>query len=413
MLKRPQKLRLHIIANAALGPGLSGGDRIFIELARRAARKGYAVNVFVWEEGLAMCKRNCLENVNYIVWPARSFAKFGLPLSYLLRTIKGCIRAFRHECDNDNCVIYSASDFWPDSLPGFLMSRKLRGSKWIGSLYSFAPNPLSKAGRRYVKGIGSLIKYLLYYLSQKPAYWLIKKYADMVFVTNEPDRSKFVTRNRSIDRIVAVKGGVDLELLVRIPAPKEKKHDAIFIGRIVPQKGVLELIEIWRLVCEKKRDARLALYGDGPLMEKVKERIKRYNLENNIDLFGFVDGISKVEGIKASKIVVHPSVYDSGGMAAAEAMACGLPGVSFDIEALRTYYPKGMLKAPIGNYERFANLVVKLLVDRRLYEKTKMDALELAHEWGWEIVIENILREITKLILESDISRNVAPLQDS
>ena len=47
---------------------------------------------------------------------------------------------------------------------------------------------------------------------------------------------------------------------------------------------------------------------------------------------------------KDSKIVLHAAIYDSGGMAACEAMACELPGVSFDLPALKTCYPKGMFK---------------------------------------------------------------------
>jgi len=35
-------------------------------------------------------------------------------------------------------------------------------------------------------------------------------------------------------------------------------------------------------------------------------------------------------------------------MAAMEAMAWSLPGVCFDLEALKTYYPKGMVKVPLG-----------------------------------------------------------------
>jgi glycosyltransferase involved in cell wall biosynthesis len=53
-------------------------------------------------------------------------------------------------------------------------------------------------------------------------------------------------------------------------------------------------------------------------------------------------------------------------MAAWEAMACGLPGVSFDLPALRTYYPKGMLKTPCYDLKAFAENILKLLNDEIL-----------------------------------------------
>ena len=100
--------------------------------------------------------------------------------------------------------------------------------------------------------------------------------------------------------------------------------------------------------------------------------------------------------LKQSKIIVHPATYDSGGMAAAEAMAWGLPGVSFDLEALKTYYPKGMIKVPIGDIRNFANSILELLQNDDLYVHTSNKARILINEeWGWDKRIDYI----NKLIL--------------
>ena len=50
----------YFFALASLGEGLSGSDRIFIELARNWGKK-FPVNIFVWEEGRMMCDRQELE----------------------------------------------------------------------------------------------------------------------------------------------------------------------------------------------------------------------------------------------------------------------------------------------------------------------------------------------------------------
>ena len=71
------KVAFHVIANAALGSSLSGGDRIFIECARGWAEAGHKVHVYVWEEGYEMCKRNKLDNIKYIIWSASRFKGFG------------------------------------------------------------------------------------------------------------------------------------------------------------------------------------------------------------------------------------------------------------------------------------------------------------------------------------------------
>ena len=71
-------------------------------------------------------------------------------------------------------------------------------------------------------------------------------------------------------------------------------------------------------------------------------------------------------------------------MAAAEAMAWGLPGVSFDLKALKTYYPKGMIKTRPGDIRQFADNILRLLDNARLYKNMSEDARSLIIEtWDW------------------------------
>ena len=93
--------------------------------------------------------------------------------------------------------------------------------------------------------------------------------------------------------------------------------------------------------------------------------------------------------------MVHPATYDSGGMAAAEELAWGLPGVSFDLEALMTYYPKGMLKTACFDKDIFARNIISLLTNKNLYRKTAKDAHDLILEsWDWNKQVENISQSI-------------------
>ena len=140
---------------------------------------------------------------------------------------------------------------------------------------------------------------MFYWLSQLPMYYLIKRYADVVFVTSDPDIPKFITRKRGKDKIVVVHGGVDTKPSEKylsseeiIPV-KDRKYDACFVGRFHSQKGVLELIDIWKLVCEQKPNSKLGIIGTGPLEKEIQEKIKRSGLKNEIDLLGFRIGPSK------------------------------------------------------------------------------------------------------------------------
>jgi glycosyltransferase involved in cell wall biosynthesis len=386
-------------ASGITQPRLSGGDRIAIECIKKWAEQGNLINVFTGKSGLLMYKRYIAKGVNFILTSNFTLGKRSL-ISSLLFEILSLSNAIRVVLTipkvPDNAVIYSASDFWPDSIPAWMMKKRFKNLKWIATFFLFAPNPF-KPESPY-KGIRRLNGFL-YYISQLPVYNIVKNYADMIWVTNEYDRWRFIDEKKfTPDKVIAVRGGVDTKTPSLIPEPKKKKYDAVFIGRFHPQKGVLELIDIWRYVCEKKRDAKLAMIGVGELEDEVKEKIRKYGLENNVTLFGFKDGIEKLKIFKESKVVVHPAIYDSGGMAPCEAMACGLPGVSFDLLALRTYYPKGMLKTPCFDLRGFAENILKLLNDQELYRKLQKEALELAKEWDWDKRAEELLTIIIGLM---------------
>jgi glycosyltransferase involved in cell wall biosynthesis len=376
---------------------MDGGTRIFIETAKRWVDKGNVIDLVTTVENYEVCKRYGLSKVKYTFIPSQKEVH-NLYLIYMLRMLRACIWAFTVNIPrSENVVIYSGSDFWPDSIPAWVLKMRFRRTKWLAAFYLFTSSPFSKGSLS--KGFGRLRR-LFYYLSQVPVYGLIRKYADMVWVTNELDRWRFIDGRRlTADKVIAIKGGVDVRTPSLVPEPMEKKFDAIFIGRLVPEKGVLELIDIWKYVCEKKKDAKLAILGSGPLNNQVQNKIRQYGLTDNIKTFGFVDGVEKFKIIKESKVVVHPSIMDSGGMAACEAMVCGLPGVSFDLQSLKVYYPKGMLKTPSYDLKIFANNVLKLLDEESLYRNLSKEAIDFAKDWDWDKVAKEALNKVKKVCL--------------
>jgi len=159
----------------------------------------------------------------------------------------------------------------------------------------------------------------------------------------------------------------------------------------------MELIDIWRHVVAKRPQARLAMIGNGPLEEEAREKVRKYGIQDKVDFFGFLDGEAKFDIFRQSKLVVHPATFDSGGMAAAEAMAWKLPGVSFDLEALKSYYPKGMVKVSKGDIRGFADAVCGLLNDRTNYERLSQEALDLIMEkWDWKVRAQELYKGLFK-----------------
>lgn len=381
--------KIYIFALAAAGQGISGGDRIFIEFARRWGKE-IPVTIYVSEEGLQMCRRQNLDS------PVKLQVRSAT--GYLARIIEGIKIGLTLKLENSpETIIYSASEFWMDSLPAFLLKLRFPKIKWAAAWYQTAPNPF----KGFVEnGIGTRDRHraFVYWLVQFPVKFLITKFADYVLVNNEDEKNQFPKLNIKGNAIVVL-GAVDLPRIRDFMStnPKVGKvYDGVFQGRFHPQKGVLELIDIWRKVADERPDAKLVMIGDGPLMKNLKFKILNLKLEKNIILTGYLfDGEEKYRIFSQSRVVVHPAFFDSGGMASAEAMAFGLPCVGFDLKAYRYYYPEGMEKVKEGDIGAFANKILELLHDKKLYGKVSKEALSLiGDKWSWDFRSRQILRAV-------------------
>ncbi|MBU4210212.1 glycosyltransferase family 4 protein [Patescibacteria group bacterium] len=389
-------MNLLIIANNNLGNGLSGGDTILINFIKHWQKK-LKITVLASQETINIFNRHQLSNIKIIKTDTKNtnpnhFSTFNILKHTVRRTIKGLKTAQKHgNIINNSHFIYSASDFYPDLLPAFYSKLINPKIKWIAGYYLLAPPPFSHSSP--YKGINK-IKGILYWTMQQPSLFIVKKWADFVLVTSKPDTKKFPHK-----KVIIVQGGVDIPNSITCKAQvtrREKpQYDACFMGRFHFQKGVLELIDIWKKVVAQKPNAKLVMIGDGELMNKVKNKIKKLGLKNNIILTGFKENTQTQNIFKQSKMILHPATFDSGGMSAAQGMAYKLPAVSFDLESLKTYYPKGILKTPKYDLDKFAQNIIKLLDNPTLYKKTSKDAYDLIiHTWDWKKRTKRIYQQI-------------------
>lgn len=398
--------KIFFIANNNIGDsGLSGGDRICVELAKRWRTKTEVVFVAT-EEAITIYKKNGLGELLFYktsdkVDQKDVFSLKAIFCNFFKKLFNGvCFVIKNEQIFKDKAFVYSISDFYPDSIPAFLIKLMNPDSIWIAGFYLFASPPWQKnspyKGKNALRGF-------LYWLSQQPVYWIVRSWADIVFVTSEPDRVKFITKKRGASKVIVVRGGVDIEEAKRyaqtqsINDMNQKIYDGCFIGRFHLQKGVLVLVDIWKEVLKLRPSAKLAMIGNGPLEGEVRRKAIELGIMDHLKLFGFLDYQKKFDVFKQSKIVLHPATFDSGGMAAAEAMAWGLPGIGFDLEALKTYYNRGMIKVPLLDIKCFAQEIVRLLSDKNHFENVAKEARDfIFQEWNWEkradCVFDQLLR---------------------
>lgn len=390
--------RFYLIALSPTGNGISGGDRVFIELARQWSQS-LPVTIYTASEGVVMAKRfNLSGDFLDIINIGKKRPSENFFHKYFYKIYLGIKLSLSFTINNQpSTVIYSSSEFWMDSLPCFILKLRFPNITWVASWYQTAPNPLTgytQGKRSNTYKIGAS----LYWITQLPIKPIIDRFANFVIVTNDTEKKQFLRLSRK-NRVLVMYGGVDIGEINKYRKKYHnlpKEYDAVFQGRFHPQKGVVELIEIWKKVVKKNPFAKLVMIGDGPLMKRVKCKVQSAKLKNNVLMTGYLfDGEEKYRIFSQSKIVVHPAFYDSGGMSAGEAMAFGLPCVGFDLKAYKSYYPKGMIKIKVGDLDAFAVSICRLLEDNDYRSRVGDEALQMINStWSWEDRSKGVLDKI-------------------
>jgi len=124
--------------------------------------------------------------------------------------------------------------------------------------------------------------------------------------------------------------GIDVAHLDSV-APAPDKTDVIFTGRLIKEKNVGLLLDAFRILVSDNPGLTLTIIGDGPDKDAIDTRIRAYSLDRNVTVTGFLENPDEIIArMKASKVFVLPSTREGFGIAALEALGCGLPVVTID-----------------------------------------------------------------------------------
>jgi glycosyltransferase involved in cell wall biosynthesis len=165
-------------------------------------------------------------------------------------------------------------------------------------------------------------------------------------------------------KVITVPYGFDLEPYLSVPE-QDKIYDAVYLGRITESKGINDLIELWRRVVTEQPDSKLLIIGDGLSMytNDIKKTIKSYGLEKNIILAGQKNSVEKIKLLKASKVFIFLSYFESYADVVTEAIVCGLPIIAYDLPAYytRKKYSEQIYLFQIHDYEAIKKRLTLLL----------------------------------------------------
>jgi glycosyltransferase involved in cell wall biosynthesis len=191
---------------------------------------------------------------------------------------------------------------------------------------------------------------------------------DAVIAPSPTCRAELTQAGFAAERIHVIANGVDLGYFhpdVGLePTPPFSLHGGpmvAFTGRLMEAKGLLELLDAWRLVLGEFPGARLCLVGSGPLEAELRRRIAHPPLAARVDLVGEVADVRPY--LRAASAFAFPSWAEGLPNALLEAMAMRLPCVASDIGPIRDAMRDGQegMLVPVRAPDRLAGALITIL----------------------------------------------------
>lgn len=177
-----------------------------------------------------------------------------------------------------------------------------------------------------------------------------------------------------------------------IPTSTYNKNTIVWCGRISWEKQPIDVIKMMKFVVDKIPDAKLLVVGDGvdSLKKQMLELIRAFGLENNVEMTGFTLDVGQYYGM--ASVIVCTSRYEGFPLTLGEAMAFGVPVLSYDMPWLSFVQDgRGVVTVPQKRFELLAERVVEFLSDqdqiKRIGLSGKQQITEVAEkdiETDWE-----------------------------
>lgn len=190
-----------------------------------------------------------------------------------------------------------------------------------------------------------------------------KKYATHYFACSE-HAGRWLFGNKTYDKgaVVIINNAIELDRFyfnqdnrdsIRNIYNINDKYVIGHVGRFTSQKNHSFLIDVFNEIQKKHDDSILFLVGDGPLLEKIKNKVKSFGIQDKVIFAGIHSDIEKY--YSAMDLFLFPSIYEGLGMTFIEAQINGLKAYTSN------YVPR---EAFIGEQSRSIELEVNKWVNQ-------------------------------------------------
>lgn len=173
------------------------------------------------------------------------------------------------------------------------------------------------------------------------------------------------------------------------------------VSNFRPVKRLTDVVEVFARVKEKLH-CHLVLIGDGPERSRTEDLVRERGLKDSVCFLGKQDSFVKV--LQRTDLFVMPSENESFGLAALEALSCGVPVIASNAEGIPEVVRHGEVGflSDVGDVDDMAQNALRLLQDQSLYQSFSKAARALVVEnYAEKILIDHYERYYFEILKAS------------
>ncbi len=209
-------------------------------------------------------------------------------------------------------------------------------------------------------------------------------------------------------RVEVIGNAIDSSQFAPRTAKPSSNNDLIivFCGRLELRKGADLLVQLIPLVCDRLKNAKFVIAGDGKKRPLLEEMIELHGLQQRVELLGNVSHQEVRNVLARGDLFLNCSLTEAFCMAILEAASVGLFVVSTNVGGIPEVLPADMVSLAKPTVEDLLHAILDAVPKTRVVDP-KRNHERIAELYNWKTVAEKTVCVYEKCLTEKSDPRNV------